>query len=84
MVLDLDTLKKTLDAVLKTRDNELDCEQCANLMDQFAELQLGDLDSKDVPEALELVQHHLDICPKCDEVFQALLDALRALDIATE
>ena len=60
-----------------TRDEEVDCERCLALVAEFAERELA---GRSVPAALEAVAHHLSICAECCEEYEALLEALKALD----
>jgi predicted anti-sigma-YlaC factor YlaD len=75
MKLSLKILKKMVQSIANTRPDEIDCEECFEQVDQFAELQLQ---GKNAAEAMPLVQDHLDRCGACREEFEALLDCLRA------
>jgi len=77
VALDRDTLKKVVALALMTRDEEINCDQCLLEMAQFAETELA---GRDVPEALAVVRHHLDLCGPCCEEYRALLGALQQLD----
>ncbi len=68
-------LKGLVRMVLGTRDDEIDCGRCFELLDRFVELTLA---GADPAEALPLVQDHLDRCGDCREEFEALLLALRS------
>ncbi len=74
--LELETLKKMVRAVITTRPDEIGCDECFEQMDRFAEMALA---GKEIPEAMPLVQDHLERCDDCREEFEALLAALRAL-----
>ena len=60
-----------------TRDEEIDCERCLALVAAFAERELA---GRSVPAGLEAVSHHLSICAECCEEYEALLQALKAMD----
>ena len=77
MTLNLTLLKGLVRSILGTQDEEIDCGECFKHVDHFAELTLA---GKNAAEALPLVQAHLDRCPDCRVEFEALLDALRALE----
>jgi len=79
MALTRDTLKNILKASLKAGPAEqvIGCDECLELIDQFAERVLA---GKEIPEALRLVQFHLESCPPCKDEFEALLIALRAMN----
>jgi len=46
-------------------------------MDQLAQ---AELEGREVPQALELVQIHLEQCKCCRDEYDALLTALREID----
>jgi hypothetical protein len=60
-----------------TRDDEIDCERCLALVAEFAEQELA---GRPIPTGLEAVAHHLSICAECCEEYEALLQALKAMD----
>ena len=59
-----------------TRPQEIDCDACAAELAEFAESKLA---GRSLPEALQLVEHHLAICPDCREEYQALRVSIAAL-----
>lgn len=67
-------LTKILRAVEVVRPNEIDCEECFEQLDQFAEQVL---DGRSAKEAMPLVKDHLERCRCCREEFEALLEILR-------
>ena len=74
--------KKEIDDLMRvvglTRDEEIDCERCLQVVAEFAELQLA---GKSISEGLQAVEHHLSICPECRDEYEALL---RSLDDVTD
>ncbi len=76
MALTPQNLKKVVFEVMRTRPVELTCGECWQEIDQYAEKTLA---GKEIPEALKLVEQHLEICPECEEEFEALLAALRGM-----
>jgi hypothetical protein len=76
MELELDTLKRMVHGIVTTRPDEIACGECFEQLDRFAELALA---GEEMPEAMRLVQDHLERCGDCREEFEALLAALRAL-----
>ena len=60
-----------------TLERELNCSECRSCFGEFADKQLA---GGPVDEALALVQHHLSLCPECNEEFQALEKVLRESD----
>jgi len=66
---------KIVKGVLSTRNDEIDCDECLEQLDRFAELKLA---GKAPEEAIPLVQAHLNRCADCRAEFEALLSALQA------
>ncbi|GAB4557130.1 MAG: hypothetical protein Kow0047_01230 [Anaerolineae bacterium] len=77
--MDPDHLKMMVRGILSTRPDEIGCDECFELLDQFVELKLA---GKDAAAAMPLVEDHLQRCGDCREEFEALLAALRALSIS--
>jgi len=71
-----DVLRGVLGLVRATLPEELDCDDCFEQLDRFAELTLA---GRDAEEVLPLVEAHMRTCPCCREEFGMLLDGLRAL-----
>jgi len=76
MNLSVDQIGALLQAVSRTRDRELTCDECLGELGSFAELTL---EGRPVEEAYDLVQQHLQICGECSEEFALLLKALERL-----
>ncbi len=76
MDLDSDTLRQIVREVITTRPDEIDCSQCFEQLDRFAETVLV---GKSLAEAMPLVQDHLEHCEQRREAFEALLSTLRML-----
>jgi hypothetical protein len=74
--LDRQMLKRMVQSIADTHEYELDCDQCFQELDRFAEAKLA---GKPLDEALQLVQDHLEICKACHEEYEALMNALHAL-----
>lgn len=74
MQLNLDTLKKLARSIASTTDEEVDCEECFEVVDQFVDMKLQ---GKVAEEAMPLIQDHLSRCMACREEFEALLDAVK-------
>jgi len=74
MRFDRELLRKLLDLVRLTKDDEIDC-------DEFLDRAARYLDSTgpdgSLPEGAEALVHHMRVCPECCEEFEALLRALR-------
>jgi len=76
--LNLDVLKKMIRGIINTREEEIGCDECFEELDRFIELELK---GKSPEEALPLVKDHLDRCKDCREEYEALLDAIKKLDV---
>ena len=76
MKLSSETIKKMMNSVKSTRDEELACGHCHDELHKFIELKLS---GKKAEEAMPLVQEHLNRCPPCREEYEVLLEALKAL-----
>ena len=72
---DQDDLEKVVMAVLRTREEEIGCDECFEQLDRFVEMELSGLDATAM---MPLVEDHLQKCGDCREEFEALLEALRA------
>ena len=77
MKLQTKTLKKLVQSLAATRSEELDCDDCQEQIDQFAEMTLA---GKDTTAMLPLVEDHLRRCGACREEFEALLTILEHLE----
>jgi len=77
MKLDISMLKNLIRSIVTTQENEIGCEDCYEQLDVFAELVLQ---GKDAETAMPLVKDHLKHCHNCHEEFNALLDALQAIE----
>lgn len=75
MKLNTEFIKKLTRSIVSTRDEELGCEDCFEVVDIFVE---NELQGKKPSEAMPLVEEHLSRCANCREEFEALLDAIKA------
>lgn len=60
-----------------TRNEEINCDECLDLVAEFAEQELA---GRSVPEGLEAVRRHISICTECREEYEALGRALAGLE----
>ena len=75
MKMDQDLLKKFLEKVSLTRQEEIDCQDVFELIDIYAEMTAK---GQDAGAMLPLVKHHLDMCVECLEEYEALLRILES------
>ncbi len=76
MKLSSETIRKMMNSVKSTREQELSCGHCYDELDIFIELKLS---GKNADEAMPLVKEHLDRCAACREEYEFLLLALEAM-----
>jgi hypothetical protein len=76
MKLSTETIRKMMQSIKSTRDEELTCGHCHEELDHFIEMQLS---GKKPAEAMPLVQQHLDRCAACREEYEVLLEAIKAM-----
>ncbi|MBI5354038.1 MAG: hypothetical protein HZB50_15455 [Chloroflexi bacterium] len=62
-------MQKVLTMLSNTQDVEMTCDEVFAVLDQFAELAAR---GEDVSRLMPLVQHHLDMCPDCQEEYKVL------------
>ncbi len=75
MALGENELKMMIEGIFSTREDEINCGECYQELDRFAEMVLS---GKDAASAVPLVEDHLSRCRGCREEFEALLLALKA------
>lgn len=76
MVLGDDQIRALVNALSNTREHEIDCSECLDMVAEFAERELA---SRPIPDALETVRHHLTRCGECREEYEALFTALKRM-----
>ena len=57
-----------------TKDDEINCEQCLELVAEFAEQQMA---GKSITERMQALEQHLAVCPECREEYEALKRTLQ-------
>lgn len=80
-MLNVSQVKKLVRTIVAFRHDEMTCEICFHALDRYVEMTL---EGKNAAEAMPLVQSHLQGCTECGEEFQALLEALKAIEDAHE
>lgn len=73
MVLSREQIDALLHMLSLTRSQEPTCDECAKQLAEFAENHLA---GRSVPDGLEAIEHHLELCGPCREEFLVLLKAL--------
>jgi hypothetical protein len=65
-----------LKMVNTTREVEYSCDEVYALIDQYAELVKNGEDAEDL---MPLIKQHLDMCPDCQEDYNALMEIVAAM-----
>jgi Zn finger protein HypA/HybF involved in hydrogenase expression len=73
MALQREQLETLAKLIVQTREHELNCDQCLTHMAELAEAALA---GQDRSQLLQEVEHHLSICPECNEEFHVLRSML--------
>ena len=81
MKIETSTLKKVLMSLSITQDEEMTCGECFEEVDQYVDMLR---EGKSPAEVMPMVKNHIQICPPCREEFEALLEALAAIDNGLE
>jgi len=71
------TIQKVIETLSITLDEEATCGECYQEVDKYVDMLR---EGRSPSEVLPLVEHHLTLCPPCKEEFEALLDALSAIE----
>ena len=77
MSLSKEQIERLLGMISSVEADELDCDGCFGQIAEFAELHLSD---REIPEAMQVVETHLQQCVCCQDEFNALLKGLRAIE----
>ncbi len=77
MKIETTTLKKVIRSLSITHDEEMTCGECFEQVDHYVDMLHA---GKSPAEIMPLVKNHLTICPPCRDEFEALLEALAALE----
>ncbi len=68
-------IRRMMEMLTATKDQELSCDDVYSLLDQFAEAILR---KEPLPELFKSIDQHLKVCPDCREEYEALLAMMRA------
>lgn len=73
MPLSKQEIDNLIQLIRRTKDVEINCEQCLGLVAEFAERNLA---GGTIDDGMRAVEHHLSICEECREEFEALQNSL--------
>jgi hypothetical protein len=76
MKLNSPQLDELLGMLVTTKVDSIGCDGCAELMDQFAQMEI---DNVPIPDRLKVVAVHIEQCKCCRDEYAALMTALRAI-----
>ena len=74
---DVQMIKDMVRELVTIRPDEMDCPECFEHMDHFADLLAS---GEDAATIMPRLHRHLEHCALCREVFEALLAAVRSLE----
>ncbi len=63
----------------QTHEVELSCPECLEELDMYTQ---NILDRKPIKGTLYLVREHLEACPFCNDEFNLVLEAIKAIEAA--
>lgn len=63
-------LQTIIKSALETENNEIDCQECYDLLDEYTDLLIAGAAPCKV---LTLVKQHLKQCPDCTNLFESLI-----------
>ena len=78
MALTQNQINSLMDMVITTEPDQTDCDGCLGQLAEFADIHLS---TKEVPEAMKVIQRHLEQCLCCKDEFNALLKGLEAIEM---
>ena len=81
MALTRDQIVRLTQVINHTQERELDCDEFVVHLAEWSERVLN---GESLSDANDAVQHHLSICPECDEEFRVLMEVLKERSISTE
>lgn len=69
-----DRFERWLQNVYRTREDEISCSECFDLVSHYVEVELS---GEDAARKLPQLKQHLDQCPACHAEYEALRDLQR-------
>lgn len=69
-----DRFTKWLQTIYETREEEISCTECFDLVSSFVDLEIA---GQDAAAKMPRVKHHLDQCRACRDEYEALRDLRR-------
>ena len=66
-----------LKSALETEEDEIGCQECYDLLDEYTEMLV---EGAAPCQVIELVQQHLKQCPDCSTLFESLITMIGSID----
>lgn len=73
-----DQVKSLVGLIANTQADKISCDECFGQIGEFAEYAL---EGTELSEGMRLIQVHLEQCPCCKDEYEALMLALRELEV---
>lgn len=73
-----DQVKSLVGLIATTQADKINCDECFGQIGEFAEYAL---EGRELPDGMRAIQVHLEQCPCCKDEYEALLLALRELEV---
>jgi hypothetical protein len=67
--------RQLIQSIFAVKDQEIICSEFFDILPRFVDLQVS---GKDVDKSFPGVSHHLQQCPECNEVYEALFKAAQS------
>ena len=70
-------LKLIIQSALETKENEITCQECFDLLDEYTDLIVGGAAPCQV---MDIMRQHLKNCPDCTKLFESVLTFIGSVD----
>jgi Zn finger protein HypA/HybF involved in hydrogenase expression len=64
--------------IVTTEPDQITCDECLGQVGEFAE---HALEGRELSDGMKIIQRHLEQCPCCQGEYEALVDALKEIEI---
>jgi hypothetical protein len=69
--------KLIIQSALETQENEITCQECFDLLDEYTDLIVGGAAPCQV---MDIMKQHLKNCPDCMKLFESVLTIMGSID----
>ena len=77
MALSKDQISKLLSLVANSTPDDISCDGCLEHVAQFVETELA---GAEMCDTMKLIQNHMQNCPCCMDEYNALMEAMAAIE----